>query len=221
MAKCKQCKIEIIDHVSVCPLCGSVLEDVEEGENTYPNIRFKDRKILLFLRIFLFVAILSEILLIYLNAKYFKGIYWSAISGGAMAYAYFTMRFAVLHNAGYRTKLILQVISSILLVVLIDWSIGFTGWSLNYVLPAGILVMDLVIIILMIVNSRNWQSYMLFQIFMILWSFVPLIFYHFHLVTKPDFSIIALIGSACLFLGTFIIGGRRASTELKRRFHVR
>ena len=76
MAKCKQCKIEIIDHVSVCPLCGSVLEDVEEGENTYPNIRFKDRKILLFLRIFLFVAILSEILLIYLNAKYFKGIYW-------------------------------------------------------------------------------------------------------------------------------------------------
>lgn len=221
MAKCRQCKVEILDHVSVCPLCGSVLEEVEEGENTYPDIRLKDRKLLLILRIFLFAAILSEALLIYLNVKYFKGIYWSAISGGALAYLYFTMRFAVLHNAGYRAKLILQAISSILFVILIDWSVGYTGWSLNYVLPAGILVLDLTIVILMIVNNRNWQSYMLFQIFMILWSLVPIIFYYFHMVTKPNLSIIALICSTCLFFGTLIIGGRRASTELKRRFHVR
>ena len=87
MARCNQCKVEIRDNVSVCPLCGCVLDDVTEQKNRYPNIRHKDRKIDLVTRIYLFAALLVEALLVYLNFTNFHGIYWSAITGGAFAYA--------------------------------------------------------------------------------------------------------------------------------------
>ena len=221
VARCNQCKIEIRDNVSVCPLCGCVPDDVKEQRNRYPNIRHKDRKIDLVTRIYLFAAILAEVLLVYFNVTHFKGIYWSAITGGAFAYAYLTMRFAILHNAGYKAKLIIQTIFGVMLLILIDWAGGYRGWSFNYVLPAGIILLDLAIVVLMIVNSRNWQSYILFQLVMIVLSLLPIGFYELGIVTEPFVSMVALAASVLLFVGTLIIGGRRASAELKRRFHVR
>ncbi len=221
MARCNQCKIEILDNVSICPLCRCVLDEVDERENMYPNIRHKDRKIDLAARIYLFAALLTEALLVYLNVIKFDGIYWSAITGGAFAYIYLTMRFAILHNAGYKAKIIIQTVGAVLFLILIDWSLGYQGWSFNYILPAGIILLDAVIVVLMIVNSRNWQSYILFQLVMIILSLLPIVFFEVGIVTKPKVSLIALIVSVSLFVGTLIIGGKRASAELKRRFHVR
>ena len=73
----------------------------------------------------------------------------------------------------------------------------------------------------MIVNRRNWQSYMMWQIFMILCSIVPVILIFTGIVTGRLFALIAFAFSLFLFLGTLIIGDRRARVELKRRFHVR
>ena len=36
MSKCKNCNVEILDDSQICPLCHSVLEEGEEGRNTYP-----------------------------------------------------------------------------------------------------------------------------------------------------------------------------------------
>ena len=41
------------------------------------------------------------------------------------------------------------------------------------------------------------------------------------IVTAPILALLAFAFSAALFLGTLIIGDRRARTELRRRFHVR
>lgn len=224
MSRCNQCKIEILDHTQVCPLCNNVLEkegDTVVNENMYPDIKTKDRKINIFIRSYIFVCICLEAFLIYLNYIYFNGIYWSLITGGAFLYGLITLSYAVFHNAGYRAKGIVQTVCGILFIVLVDVSLGFKGWSLDYVFPAVVIAVDLGIIILMIVNSRNWQSYILFQLFMTVWSLIPILLHRMNIITDPNLSIIALVISVILFLGTLIIGGRRASTELKRRFHVR
>lgn len=62
---------------------------------------------------------------------------------------------------------------------------------------------------------------MMWQIFMILCSIVPVILIFTGIVTAQLFALIAFAFSLFLFLGTLIIGDRRARVELKRRFHVR
>lgn len=221
MSRCKQCNVEILDETERCPLCHSVLEKTVEVENMYPNVRTMTRRLALLSRIYLFVAILVEALLIYLNVLSDSEMFWSAIPGLAMLYGYLVLRYAILGKSGYKGKIIVLTLIAILMVVAIDFVVGYRGWSVNYALPSAILLVDAGILILMCINRRNWQSYMMWQIFMILCSVVPLVLYAVGIVTASLFALLAFAFSAALFLGTLIIGDRRARTELRRRFHVR
>lgn len=221
MSRCKQCNVEILDETERCPLCHSVLEKTVEVENMYPNVRMMTRRLALLSRIYLFVVILVEAFLIYLNVLSDSEMFWSAIPGLAMLYGYLVLRYAILGKSGYKGKTIVLTLIAILMVVAIDFVVGYRGWSVNYALPSAILLVDVGILILMCINRRNWQSYMMWQIFMILCSVVPLVLYAVGIVTAPILAVLAFAFSAALFLGTLIIGDRRARTELRRRFHVR
>ena len=221
MSRCKQCNVEILDETERCPLCHSVLEKTVEVENMYPNVRTMTRRLALLSRIYLFVAILVEALLIYLNVLSDSEMFWSAIPGLAMLYGYLVLRYAILGKSGYKGKIIVLTLIAILMVVAIDFVVGYRGWSVNYALPSAILLVDAGILILMCINRRNWQSYMMWQIFMILCSVVPLVLYAVGIVTAPILALLAFAFSTALFLGTLIIGDRRARTELRRSFHVR
>lgn len=221
MGRCRQCNVEILDHTQVCPLCKCVVEESEE-ENSYPDIRLRVRKLNLAVRIFLFAAILLEALLIYINWTYAPQIRWSAISGAGFAYVYFVARFAVLNdNAGYRSKFLTLTIFGVLYVILIDYVIGYHGWSVNFVLPGGLLFIDAFILFVMFFNRRNWQSYIMLEIFTMILSSIPLLLMWLDIVTETLVGGLAFAASVFLFLGTLIIGDRRARSELGRRFHVR
>jgi hypothetical protein len=106
------------------------------------------------------------------------------------------------------------------MLVAIDFFVGYDGWSVNYVLPSGILLIDVGILALMVINRKNWQSYLMLQIFMVICSGVAVVMNAFQIITEPIVSIIALNVSVILLLGTVIVGGRRSRVELKRRFHI-
>ena len=194
MSRCKQCNVEILDETERCPLCHSVLEKTVEVENMYPNVRTMTRRLALLSRIYLFVAILVEALLIYLNVLSDSEMFWSAIPGLAMLYGYLVLRYAILGKSGYKGKTIVLTLIAILMVVAIDFVVGYRGWSVNYALPSAILLVDVGILILMCINRRNWQSYMMWQIFMILCSVVPLVLYAVGIVTAPILAV-------CIFCG--------------------
>ena len=120
MSRCRQCNVKILDDAQICPLCKCVVEQEEEMENAYPDIRLRARKLNLAVRIFLFAAILMEALFIYLDWKYDNGIRWSVITGAGFAYLYFVAKFAVLNdNAGYRSKFLALTFLGVLYVILI------------------------------------------------------------------------------------------------------
>jgi hypothetical protein len=102
----------------------------------------------------------------------------------------------------------------------IDFLTGYRGWSVSYVMPAVLLALDVTLVILMLVNRRNWQSYMMPQILTILLSLIPVFFRKAGAMRSTYLVWIALLVSVVLFVGTLILGDRRARTELKRRFHI-
>ena len=67
MSRCKQCNIEVLDETERCPLCHSVLEPTIEVENMYPDVKIKTRRMMLLSRIYLFVAIVAEAVLVVVN----------------------------------------------------------------------------------------------------------------------------------------------------------
>lgn len=172
-------------------------------------------------RIYLFVAIVAEAILVVINHYGNFETAWSLVTGLIFFYGYLVVRFAILGKTGYIAKTIVLTLIAILILIAIDFVSGYRGWSVRYVFPAAIISVDAGILILMCVNRRNWQSYIMWQIFMILCSFVPIILYLTGIIYVPYLALTALGTSVFLFLGTLIIGDRRARVELKRRFHIR
>lgn len=220
MSKCNKCKVEILDETEYCPLCNNVLEQTQAMEDTYPNIKMKTRRLMFLSNIYLFVAIAAEMIILGYSIYRKDGFLEAIIAGAVLFYIYTIIRYAIMGKSNIRWKVLVVTVITVGLLIIIDYFIGFKKWSVNYVLPTGILVVDAWIIILMIVNHKNWQSYIMMQISMVLCSGAVFVVYWLHIMTTPILAIVALYASIFLLLGTIIIGGRRARVELKRRFHI-
>ena len=221
MGKCQNCRIEILDETERCPLCQTVLEPTDELENMYPNIRLWRKHRIVACRIYLFCALFVQAILTVIDFLTPSPFHWSFITGLVLLLAYICLRLGVSDKTNYRSKLILITLTVLACLFGMDAVIGYQGWSLDYVLPAGLMVVDGVLMILMICNRRNWQSYIMWQILMILLSLIPAALYLWGIEHNVLMAFLPLGISSFLFLGTVMIGGSRATTELKRRFHVK
>lgn len=235
MKICRNCHITILDSTLVCPLCNSVLEEAkaspgqprEEGTDVgsdrpgmYPDVKAAVRKLNFVVQLYTFLAIVIEAGLIVINYMTFRQIWWSAISGVAILYFYITLRYSIQKNSGYLRIILTQIICGALLTIVVDWIIGYRGWSVNFVVPSAILLIDLAVGILMLVNQTNWQSYILLELLTVIFSIVVLILWKTGIIVYPVVTFIAAAVSFVMFVGTLIFGDRRAKNELKRRFHV-
>lgn len=220
MSRCIQCKIEVLDDAQHCPLCQSALEHTIDMEDMYPDIRMRARKFVLFSRVYLFLAIVAEIVIANISFAFRWSSIVAIICAMALFYGYMVIRYAILGRSGYLSKTIVLIAIALVLLVAADFFVGYNGWSVNYVLPSGILLLDAGILIFIIVNRKNWQSYIMPELFTVICSSIMLGLCVFGVVTNAVMSVVAFNVSLILFLGTVIIGSRRARVELKRRFHI-
>lgn len=222
MTKCKQCNVTISDNTMVCPLCSCAVEATDGGRlNDYPDVRLQAHRLKHVCNIILLAVLVANAALITCNVVFYSGSWWSVIPVGATLYAYFVFRLLATSNKGYRIKVFVPLILAGLLMVIIDTETGFYRWSLNYVIPAGILVADIIILILMLTNLKNWQSYIIMEIAATAAAAGMLVLCPAGIVTSPVVSIIAFGVSALLTAAAVIIGDRAAQSEIKRRFHIR
>ena len=186
----------------------------------YPDVKGASRKYRLLENIILFVSIVGQIVLTTVDYMTDQGINWSFIVLLVVIYANVTLRLAIVGRNGYIFKIVSTFVFTVLFLEGVDLLTGASGWALTFVFPSAILAMVLATIILMIVNIRNWQSYMMMQLFLVLMSVIAMILVAVKVIWFPYLAMGAMGASLFLFLGTLIIGDKRARTELKRRFHI-
>ena len=186
----------------------------------YPDVKGASRKYRLLENIILFLSIVGQIVLTTVDYMTDHEINWSFIVLLVVIYANVTLRLAIVGRNGYIFKIVSTFVFTVLFLEGIDLLTGASGWALTFVFPSAILAMVLATIILMIVNIRNWQSYMMMQLFLVLMSVIAMILVAVKVIWFPYLAMGAMGASLFLFLGTLIIGDKRARTELKRRFHI-
>ena len=221
MSKCKYCGVEILDDAVKCPLCSGVLDGKKEEGHTYPDVvsGVSARRPFYIGSLVLPLLVIASVC-IALNVWLTPTLRWGEIMTCSLAYLLWLGYIILKDNAGYRIRILSGVAGAVLLIILIDTFLGFSGWSVSYVLPAAIILLDLALAILMLINRRNWQSYLILQVAMVLVGIVPLVLIRIGIVTQPLVSDIAFLVTVFMFLGSMILGGRTARIEMKRRFHI-
>lgn len=220
MAYCKYCKVEISDPTNRCPFCQNVLTGKDGNIERYPDIRMKEKTYKLILNLFFFLTICACIIMVAINFLYYQGSYWSILPIGITIYTWFGLKYCIFHNINLGAKVMLELILTQALLIFIDWRTGYSGWSFNYAMPALILIADAAIVILMIANFMNWQSYVLYQLQLLGFSLLPIFLYVKGMITRPIPMMIAAVISIIMLTGTMIFGNKKAKDELLRRFHI-
>lgn len=221
MKKCLRCNVTIKDQSQICPLCaGELISSTLPGEDTYPAVAKQRQRMKKAVRIYSLVAIAVFVAMRILAIVVGFERHWDYLVGAGLLYIWLTFHISFLGRRGYRFKMIMQTVLALLLVIVVDGILGFLGWSLNYVLPAVFVLVDVAVLILMLVNSRNWQSYLPIQLLVVLLSLSGVVLY---LTGVVDDCIPALTGFfivCVIFVATILVGGQRSIQELRRRFHL-
>ncbi len=235
MAKCKACGVNIIDAAGTCPLCHHALqredsrkiksaaefqEDEQEAfSQTYPNILGTVKKLDFLFRLFTLLCVFAGVLCVFINVVVTPKSKWSVIVVVSLLYVLFMLQLFTA-DTGYLKRMFYGIFGAVCVVVLIDSSTGFGGWSLDFAIPAAMLAIDLALILLMLINRRNWQSYIQFQLLMAVISTASLIFVRLGIIHFPWLLYVAFLVSVLAFAATLIMGGSASREELSRRFHI-
>lgn len=250
MSRCKRCNIDVLDHTITCPLCNGVLERTNDStevsvssrnsdkntsvENTieeendyfesksimYPDISPQIRKMKLIIKIIVFACALIEPVLILINYLTYQKVKWSLITGVAMIYTCFTIIHFFRNHSSHRLQMMIHALCIMVLSVLIDIALGYSGWSMDYAIPCTIMALEVAIVVFMIFDRRNWQSYILLQVFAMAFSLIITLFVFTELFHWPLLMFIADAITVISLGATLLFGDKRATTELKRRFRV-
>lgn len=220
MKQCTKCNVNIIDDTDRCPLCRHALIGEDGGTRSYPNAIGSIRKARFLKNLILFISLVASISLVAIEYMIRRHVGWSLIVVLTLLYANLVVRYAVLGKSGYQAKIFTLVLVAILVLLGVDYLTGFKRWSLTYVYPCVVMGVDVAILILMLVNRRNWQSYIMSQIFMFILSLLSLVFMAIGANQKPLIGFIGIGVTLFVLMGTLIFGEERAKEELKRRFHI-
>lgn len=221
MNRCKRCDIQIVNDTEVCPLCGNVLtKEGDEQFDAYPDIRYKIKLLKRLVTVSVYFLIVLEIAFCLLDYYMDYKMGWSLVTGVCFVYVIFTLLYSFNHKNSHIRKIFMQFAAGLVLMLLLDSVTGGIGWSVVYGIPFAVLFLDAILVICMLVNFSDWQSYLLVQIFALAVSFVMLLLYFVGVTKGPvlpwtSFGVSAMIFSFCL-----ISGYRKAGNELKRRFYI-
>lgn len=221
MKTCKRCKVIIREDSNICPLCRTVLTNIDEEsiDKIYPSIDVNPHKYNIIKRIFLFVSILSAAGSILTNYLTYNGVIWSAITIAAIIYFWVIMSYSIKRNRNIASQILVQVVCTSILTIIMDNAIGYIGWSVNHVIPEIMILANVAVLILVFVNRMYWYTYVLNQIVIAVCGLIPGVLFLCGVIKVPLPTILATATSFIVLVVMIIFGDKTIKSELKRRFH--
>lgn len=219
MKYCSKCQMKVQNQLNNCPLCGQLLESVEfEIERDYPEQfakkrRFSIRKSIIFLAMMIIsFSFISGI---------FQDFQWNWVFIITAATLYLTIS-AILGSRVKRNigpNILTQVIGISALSIIIDYFLGYSGWSLDIIFPLDLMAGTTIITVMILLNSKRFTDLVIYQLMFGLMGIVILAMIYFQVILFRQIAIIGSYYTIITCVGLFFFADRQMIHELKKKFH--
>lgn len=221
MQSCENCNVHLIGNQKVCPLCGGIVHDIDENsEEVFPQIPTIYQEFNLFIRIMILISISTVIISFAVNSIFTKESRWSILIAAGILCMWISLYFILRKKNNIPKTIIWQVVLISILSVLWDRSMGWIGWSIDYVIPTvnvGAMIVMAISAKLLKIGAKDLVIYMFVDgIFGIL----PIIFVLFGGLNVVFPSIICVASSAISLTAILLFQGDNMKTELNKRMHI-
>ncbi|HHT96412.1 MAG TPA: hypothetical protein GXZ90_00775 [Clostridiales bacterium] len=220
MLKCDNCKINIEGEESRCPLCGGLVQGKPDGKNAFPSIPTIYEEFNIMIRIIMFVSIVIAVLSIALNLIIDIERKWYLLVIAGILCLWLSFIFIIKKKDNIPKTIVWQVVIITITAVLWDYSMGWRGWSISYVLPsvcaAAIILMVLAVKILKIYVG----DYIVYLLIDALFGLIPIVFLLIGGLDVTFPSIICVAASVISISALILFKGQDIKEELNKRMHV-
>lgn len=219
MLFCPKCRVSVVGDKRCCPLCQGELGG-EPSADAYPRPPAEPYSSHLILRVVSFCAITLMIVSVALNLIISPAIWWSLLALGAIGCLWVTVAVGITYRRRLFKNLTLQLLFINTAAVLWDVSVGWLGWSIDYVLPCSCMAYMLCIVILsrFIKGPRN--SYIIYLVIDCILGLVPIIFVFTGVLHLPVLSVLSAALSLITLCALLFFEGHALKEEITKKLHM-
>lgn len=221
MKYCNICKVVIENNLNTCPLCKQHIHKhtgIAEKDFPIKKIMSEDTmRTIMKLMIFIFISLIGINAVLYVSFAY-KAI-WAPYFIIVLFYAYLLLRTAMKSYRNIGTIVMINVYMLSIIGFILDMFLGYTGWSINYLIPFVILAGIIALTIFIMIKPSLFLEYFIYMIIIASFGLTLLILLWCGLVTVKQPSVITALVSFLAIVGMFIFGDNSAKNEFIKRFH--
>lgn len=185
----------------------------------YPKIRNINRidKVMLIMTIISFVIGITSLIVNHFVTQHFK---WSLLVIVGVIYTWITVMNSIKKNVNIASRVMLQVILIDILCVVLDWIIGYKGWSFTIAIPISIITANVTMLILLMCAFKIYARYIIYQLIIFVWSMIPAVLCLIGWVPTNILTTIATPIAVFSLLLTIVLFAKEVNEEMKKRFHL-
>lgn len=220
MLYCPKCNVDVEGQKDCCPLCQGELAGKEPSREPYRQLQPERFNRNFLFRIISFASVSAMVLAVALNFLLRPDVWWSLIAVAAVASVWVTLSIGITFRKRLFKNITLQLFFITAVSVLWDVSIGWQGWSIDYVLPCACVTYLFSIFILSKTTKGPQNSYVIYLVLDAVYGIVPLIFILTGILNVIWPSIVCVACSLISIAGLLIFDGRALREEISKKLHL-
>ena len=185
----------------------------------YPQ-KMNSKKSNLILKFSISISIITAILLLIINKYTTPDIPWAAFTNAGIIYVWIVVFYSIYKNINIAGHVLLQIIAISILTIFIDNGLGYKGWSINLAIPILIIISNITMLVLTIVNYNRFVKYAIYQLIIVLFSMLPIIFIKENIVQNKTLSILSSAISMLNLVISLILCTKDIKEAIIRKFHI-
>ncbi len=185
----------------------------------YPE-KIKAKKTDKMVKILISLSVGIAFILLLINKLTTPNIPWAALANAGILYSWITVLYSIRKNINIAGHVLLQTIALSILTVYIDYKLGLIGWSINIAIPIMIMIANVTMLILTIVSYKKYIKYAIYQLMIVFFSMLPVIFITEHIVQDKTLSLIASGISVLNFVICLVLCAKDVREAIVRKFHM-
>lgn len=226
MKTCPHCQIKVGGAVAYCPLCQNRLTGTDEAP-WWPVITPPQRRASLVFKIVAFLALAGNVVAAAFDFLLEEGehSHWSLLMLGWVLAGLLVLHMLLRrrYNGPRLAFQLLLIVSG--MIIFTDWFNGYTGYSLDLVVPILCSITLICNCIFAFLRTRFTENALVYLLLNIGVGVLPYLLLFFRVGTGSIDGhsipwVICLIISAITFLGLFIFQGRALRSEIEKRLHM-
>jgi len=146
------------------------------------------------------VSVIIAVILFVVNKLTTPQIHWAALANCGIIYTWLTVMYSIKKGTNIAGHVLVQTILISIVMLYIDKTIGYHGWSVYIGIPIALMVANITMVILTIISYKKYIKYAIYQLIIVFIGLMPITLATKNIIemkvlmrTAVDISVISLV----------------------------